>query len=268
MEGVGGMLTMKDFSRKANSEHIPDFELSEESQYVLRDILTSKSKEGDGVIDLEDLGECLEAFGFEPDDEDVRFLSRHFDDNGNGTLEVEEIIGNMDVINWHSFYGKELMDQFTSIDQDKDGFIRFPEMLRMLVTKQPDPLPALEARQLLDKLARKYDENFDGKFSYAEFVKIYMSDELPYRDHLKVGTKSKSTEKKKVVKKKPSTLKKKASAVSTDDAGDATKSTLKPKTSTSGGATRVRTPNRTSKPSAATNGTSAKSTSSARTRKT
>ena len=49
---------------------------------VITDILHSKSKEGNGVIDIEELGDCLEAFGFDPDDEDVEFLKKHFDDNG------------------------------------------------------------------------------------------------------------------------------------------------------------------------------------------
>ena len=40
-------------------------------------------------------------------------------------------------------------------------------MLRFLTTHEPNPLPALTARRLLDELARKFDANFDGKFSYA-----------------------------------------------------------------------------------------------------
>jgi hypothetical protein len=80
---------------------IPDFELSEESKHgkppllvfvdwhlvfrlfpVLRGILNSKCKDGSGVLDLAELGDCLEAVGFEPDDEDIRFLQKHFDDDG------------------------------------------------------------------------------------------------------------------------------------------------------------------------------------------
>jgi len=40
-------------------------------------------------------------------------------------------------------------------------------MLKVLTTRGPNPLPATEARRLLDQLARKFDANFDGKFSYA-----------------------------------------------------------------------------------------------------
>ena len=40
-------------------------------------------------------------------------------------------------------------------------------MLRVLLTRGPNPMEALEGRRLLDMLARKFDANFDGKFSYA-----------------------------------------------------------------------------------------------------
>ena len=36
----------------------------------------------------------------------------------------------------------------------------------MLMTEGPNPLETFEARQLLDRLAREFDANFDGKFSY------------------------------------------------------------------------------------------------------
>ena len=37
----------------------------------------------------------------------------------------------------------------------------------MFTTRGPEPMQPKEARRLLDQLARKFDENFDGKFSYA-----------------------------------------------------------------------------------------------------
>lgn len=182
---------MKDFSLKAAGQ-VPDFALSEESKAVIKRILDSKTAENNGVIDINELGSCLEAFGLHADDEDIQFLEEHFDDNGDGELEVKELVENLDVLNWHCFYGKELMREFRKIDTDGDRFIRYPEMLRVLTTRGPTPLGAKEGRQLLDQLARKFDENFDGKFSYSEFVKIYMSDMLPFKDLLEgdrsVGT--------------------------------------------------------------------------------
>ena len=44
---------------------------------------------------------------------------------GDGHLEVDELIDNLDVVNFHCFYGDELMAQFKAIDYDGDGSIRY-----------------------------------------------------------------------------------------------------------------------------------------------
>ena len=44
---------------------------------------------------------------------------------------------------------------------------RFPEMLKVLTTRGEKPLEVVEARRLLDRLARRFDANFDGKFNYT-----------------------------------------------------------------------------------------------------
>ena len=49
---------------------------------VIKSILDAKTAETDGVLSIDELGDCLEAFGFNADDEDVTFLQKHFDDNG------------------------------------------------------------------------------------------------------------------------------------------------------------------------------------------
>ena len=49
---------------------------------VLKEILRSKDRDNKGYVNIDELGECLEAFGFSPDDEDLEFLKKHMDDNG------------------------------------------------------------------------------------------------------------------------------------------------------------------------------------------
>ena len=44
---------------------------------------------------------------------------------------------------------------------------RFPEMLHVLMSNRTNPLSHADARTLLTRLAHEFDENFDGKFSYA-----------------------------------------------------------------------------------------------------
>ena len=49
---------------------------------VLKDILRSKDRDQKGYVNIDELGDCLEAFGFSPDDDDLQFLQVHMDDNG------------------------------------------------------------------------------------------------------------------------------------------------------------------------------------------
>lgn len=202
--------------------NVPDFSLSDESKHVIKDILRSKTLETNGVLDVDELGDCLEAFGFNADDEDVDFLKKHLDENGDGELEVDELVENIDVLNWHCFHGKDLMKEFTKIDKDGDGVIRYPEMLKVLTTRGPNPLEPMEGRRLLDILARKFDANFDGKFSYSEFVKIYMSDALPYKNSLGQSHSSDDEEetakqKEAAAQKKKKPIKKKSTGLSVPD---------------------------------------------------
>ena len=53
---------------------------------MIKDILHSKTIETDGIINLDELGECLEAFGFDADDDDIDFLQKHLDDNGKAAI--------------------------------------------------------------------------------------------------------------------------------------------------------------------------------------
>ena len=49
---------------------------------VIKGILDSKTAETQGILNIDELGDCLDAFGFTFDDDDVDFLKKHFDDNG------------------------------------------------------------------------------------------------------------------------------------------------------------------------------------------
>ena len=42
-----------------------------------------------------------------------------------GELEIAELLRNIDVVNYHCYYGKELMREFKRIDKDNDGIIRY-----------------------------------------------------------------------------------------------------------------------------------------------
>ena len=42
-----------------------------------------------------------------------------------GELTITELMDNLDVLNYHFYYGRALMNAFRSIDRDGDGVIRY-----------------------------------------------------------------------------------------------------------------------------------------------
>ena len=62
---------------------------------------------------------------------------------------------------------------------------RFPEMLHVLMSNRTNPLSHADARTVLTRLAHEFDENFDGKFSYAGQCPVSSCHVSPF--HLKLG---------------------------------------------------------------------------------
>jgi Ca2+-binding EF-hand superfamily protein len=44
--------------------------------------------------------------------------------SGDGKLQIEELLQNIEVLNAHSINGEQLMTAFNTFDVNKDGFIR------------------------------------------------------------------------------------------------------------------------------------------------
>jgi len=49
---------------------------------VLRRLFTERDLEHDGILNSEELEQCLQIVGFCPTPEDIEFLTKHFDTNG------------------------------------------------------------------------------------------------------------------------------------------------------------------------------------------
>ena len=52
------------------------------SSAVLRRLFTERDVEHDGILNAEELEQCLQIVGFCPTAEDIEFLTKHFDTNG------------------------------------------------------------------------------------------------------------------------------------------------------------------------------------------
>lgn len=149
--------------------------LSPETIDALRDIFRQKDVNGTGTLSCSELEECLGVCGLNPTHEELRFLKKHFDSNGDGLLQIEELLANIHVIHSHSMRSTQLMAAFQKFDINKQGFLRLPDLLKILTYN--DFMKPDAARKLLRKLSDKYDTNRDGKFNYAEFVVMFYDTE-------------------------------------------------------------------------------------------
>ena len=52
---------------------------------MIRDILQSNDADSKGYLTVDELADSLQALGFTPDDDDVEFLVKHMDDDGEDT---------------------------------------------------------------------------------------------------------------------------------------------------------------------------------------
>ena len=54
---------------------------------MIRDILQSNDLDSKGYLTTDELADSLQALGFTPDQDDVDFLVKHMDDDGNVTAQ-------------------------------------------------------------------------------------------------------------------------------------------------------------------------------------
>ncbi|KAK2142366.1 hypothetical protein LSH36_965g01028 [Paralvinella palmiformis] len=135
----------------------------------------TKDRDGTGWLKSDELEECLNMVGVDIIPEDMEFLQERFDKNGDGHLQIEELMDNLHVLYQHAIHRDELMTAFNTFDINKDGYIRYTELQNILTFR--GFMSADESRKTISMLS-KYDRNKDGKFSYSEFVEMYLSDEF------------------------------------------------------------------------------------------
>lgn len=145
----------------------------------MKDLFRTKDIDENGWLNAEELHECLEIVGFCLLEEDLHFIIKHFDKNGDGKLQIQELLDNIHVLHDHNVHREDLMEAFKRFDTDGNGYIRFVELLPLLTAN--GFMPVEEARRLITRCANDYDKDMDGRFSYAEFVKMFISKEFQDR---------------------------------------------------------------------------------------
>jgi len=156
-----------------------DDELSEGSKQVLMQCFGKFDKKKDGILQANELPKALEIAGITATQKQSAELIKLFDKNGDGCLQITELVDNWKVLAQHSVNGDELLEAFKVLDKNKDGYLRNHE-LKCLLRKLGEKWSEDEIEHIL-KTLRKYDTNGDGKFSYPEFVQMYIQDAYPFK---------------------------------------------------------------------------------------
>ena len=130
--------------------------------------------DGDGSISTEEIFNVLKAMQgkFKLTDRAIKTIIKEIDQDGNGTVDVEEYMQNMknktnkDIIHRALVQRSSIRKQFQKYDADGSGFITIDEMKEVL--KATSNLDFSEYQ--INKLMEDDDVNNDGKINYEEFV--------------------------------------------------------------------------------------------------
>ena len=127
-------------------------------------------KDGDGRVTARELGIVMHSLGHTPTEKELVEMVREIDEDGNGSIELEEFVKMMSKKVKESENEKELREAFQVFDKDNDGFISAFE-LRFVMTNLGESL----SEQEVEEMIREADLDGDGKVNFTEFV--YMMQE-------------------------------------------------------------------------------------------
>merc|ERR1711920_511788 len=156
-------------------------QMTEADHEALRNQFAAMDKNGDGIINLEELTEYLHSRGGTRDEahEKASNIIKHLDQDNDGQISLKEF---KDARLATKFQDDDLIrDSFNKIDTDNDGFITHEELSKLFNGQI--------RQELVMHMIQEIDENNDGQISYDEFVnamkKGCLKEVLQPREHMK-----------------------------------------------------------------------------------
>ncbi|KAL3120797.1 hypothetical protein niasHT_008089 [Heterodera trifolii] len=147
-------------------EELPQIDgLTTEQVAEFKEAFELFDKNGDGRVTASELGVVMHSLGHSPTEEELHEMVREIDENGNGSIELDEFIKMMSRKEKESENEKELREAFQVFDKDNDGFIS-PVELRFVMQNLGEELTESEVHEMI----READLDGDGKVNFNEFV--------------------------------------------------------------------------------------------------
>ncbi|WVY94586.1 hypothetical protein V8G54_033674 [Vigna mungo] len=127
-------------------------------------------KDGDGCINIEELGTAIRSLDENPTLEELQIMMSEVDTDGNGTIEFGEFLNLMARKMKESEAEEELKEAFRVFDKDQDGYISASE-LRSVMRTIGEKVTDEEVAQMV----KEADLDGDGLVDYEEFVRMMLS---------------------------------------------------------------------------------------------
>lgn len=135
---------------------------------VFRQIFDMFDKNGDNVINVEELSGILEILGYSPTTDEVRTILERFDQDNSGTIDFDEYL--ILIQHWIEQDEEQIYEAFKVFDKDGDGFVSAQELKRAL-TQYGEQFTEEEANEFFNMM----DTDGDGVINYEEFVEYLRS---------------------------------------------------------------------------------------------
>ncbi|KAM5338852.1 calmodulin-alpha-like [Glossophaga mutica] len=142
-------------------------ELSEEQVAEFKAAFTRFDKNGDGTINVQELGDVLKALGQNPTEDELKNIIAQVDTDGDGAISFPEFLAAM-VKRMKSWGGEQdLKEVFQAFDLDGDGHITIDELKQAMVR-----MGQKLTQEELEAMIQEADVDQDGRVNYEEFSRI------------------------------------------------------------------------------------------------
>ncbi|XP_036181188.1 calmodulin-like protein 5, partial [Myotis myotis] len=150
-------LAASDMAEELSKEQVADFKAA----------FTRFDKDGDGKINVEELGAVMKALGQNPSEAELKELIARVDTDGDGAISFQEFLAEM-VKRMKSFGGEQDMKEvFRAFDLDGDGHITVDELKKAMAQ-----IGQNLSQEDLEAMIREADVDKDGRVNYEEFSRI------------------------------------------------------------------------------------------------
>uniref|UniRef100_A0A7E4ZS23 Calmodulin n=1 Tax=Panagrellus redivivus TaxID=6233 RepID=A0A7E4ZS23_PANRE len=140
-------------------------DLTSDKLEEFRQVFKMFDKNGDGRVTAEELGAVMQTWGQAPTRDELMDMINEMDQDGNGTVELNEFVSMMSKKMKQSEDDRELKEAFQVFDTDRDGYITAPE-LGVIMRNLGENLSEKEICEMIHEA----DLDGDGKVNFDEFV--------------------------------------------------------------------------------------------------